>query len=48
MSHNIYLFLFILPLMRPLFSNQTESSTFVFYFQDGGKAGAQKDQSFGK
>ena len=33
--------------MRPLFSSQTELSISAFYFQDGGKAGAQKDRSFG-
>ena len=46
--HNIYSVLFILPFMRPLFSSQPELSNFAFYFQDGGKTGAQKDRSFGK
>ena len=48
LSHNIFCFLFILPCMGPLFSSQPELSIFAFYFQDGGKAGAQKDQGFGK
>ena len=28
--------------MRPLFASQPELSIFAFYFQDGGKTGAQK------
>ena len=34
--------------MRPLFESQPELSIFAFYYQDGRKIDAQKDQSFGK
>ena len=39
-------FLSIQPFMRPLFSGQQELSNLDYYFQDGGKTGAQINQSF--
>ena len=41
-------FLSIQPFMRPLFSGQQELSNLDYYFQDGGKTGAQTNQSFWK
>ena len=40
-------FLSIQPFMRPLFSGQQDLSNFDYYFQDGGKTGAQTNQIFG-
>ena len=34
------------PLIRPLFSGEQELSNLDYYFQDGGKTGAQTNQSF--
>ena len=39
-------FLSIQPFMRPLFSGQPELSNLDYYFQNGGKTGAQTNQSF--
>ena len=39
-------FLSIQPFMRPLFSSKQELSNLDYYFQDGGKSGAQTNQSF--
>ena len=39
-------FLSIQPFMRPLFSCQQELSKLDYYFQDGGKTGAQTNQRF--
>ena len=39
-------FLSIQPFKRPLFSGQQELSNLDYYFQDGGKMGAQTNQSF--
>ena len=39
-------FLSIQPFMRPLFSFQKELSNLDYYFQYGGKTGAQTNQSF--
>ena len=41
-------FLSIQPLMRPLFSGQQELSNLDYFFQNGGKTGAQTNQSFWK
>ena len=41
-------FLSIQPFMRPLFSGQQELSNLEYYFQNGGKTGAQTNQSFWK
>ena len=41
-------FLYILPFMRPLISDQLELSKYAFYIQDGGKMGAYKNRRFGK
>ena len=39
-------FLYIQPLMRPLFSGKQELSELDYYFQDCRKTGAQTNQSF--
>ena len=39
-------FLYIPPFMRPLFSGKQELSELDYYFQGGGKTGAQTNQSF--
>ena len=39
-------FLSIQPFMRPLFTGQQEFLNLDYYFQDGGKMGAQTNQSF--
>ena len=39
-------FLSIQPFMRPLFSGQQELSNLDYYFKNGGKPGAQTNQSF--
>ena len=39
-------FLSIQPFMMPLFSGQQELSNLDYYFQNGGKTGAQTNQSF--
>ena len=39
-------FLSIQPFMRPLFVSKQELSEIDYYFQDGGKTGAQTNQSF--
>ena len=39
-------FLYIQPFMRHLFSGKQELSELDYYFQDGGKKGAQTNQSF--
>ena len=39
-------FLSIQPFMRPLFSGQQQLSNLDYYLQDGGKTGAQTNQSF--
>ena len=39
-------FLSIQPFMRPLFPCQQELSNLDYYFQDGGKTGAQTNQKF--
>ena len=39
-------FLSIQPFMRPHFSGQQELSSLDYYFQNGGKMGAQTNQSF--
>ena len=39
-------FLSIRPFLRPLFSGQQELSKLDYYFQNGGKTGAQTNQSF--
>ena len=41
-------FLSIQPFMRPLFSGQQELLNLDYYFQNGGKTGAQTNQSFWK
>ena len=41
-------FLSIQPFMRPLFSGQQQLSNLDYYLQDGGKTGAQTNQSFWK
>ena len=41
-------FLSIQPFLRPLFSGQQELSKLDYYFQNGGKTGAQANQSFWK
>ena len=47
LSHNICrFFLSIQPFMKPLFSGQQEMSNLDYYSQDGGKTGAQTNQSF--
>ena len=39
-------FLSIQPFMRPLFSGKQELSNLDYYFQNGGKTGAQTNQRF--
>ena len=41
-------FLSIQPFLRPLFSGQQELSKLDYYFQNGGKPGAQTNQGFCK
>ena len=41
-------FLSIRPFLRPLFSGQQELSELDYYFQNGGKTGAQTNQDFYK
>ena len=41
-------FLSIQPFLRPLFSGQQELSELDYYFQNGGKTGAQTNQGFYK
>ena len=42
------IFLSIQPFLRPLFSGQQELSKLDYYFQNGGKTGAQTNQGFCK
>ena len=39
-------FSYIQPFLRPLFSGQQELSKLDYYFQNGGKTGAQTNQVF--
>ena len=41
-------FLCIQPFLRPLFQGQQELSKLDYYFQNGGKTGAQTNQGFCK
>ena len=44
----LYMYMYIQPFKRSLFSGQQELANLDYYFQDGGKTGAQTNQSCSK